>query len=162
MKCVKCWWSVDSKVFMQVLIEHVSICVAKASEAHSIWNIFQKCLNLGVRQLNVGLEGAKKWLKGRFVVIPNTSLRTWILKYFLVSVISRVFPPCDLNLCGDVFRIMKTSDDQTETFSALLGILWGEFTGLRWIPRTKTSENVKYTIFLVKTWIGHPHCTPNC
>ena len=42
---------------------------------------------------------------------------------------------------------------QMETFSALLAICAGEFTGLRWIPRSKASDAGLWS-FLSSTWIN--------
>ena len=43
---------------------------------------------------------------------------------------------------------------QMETFSALLASLCGEFTGDRWIPRTKVSDAELSIFSLIFAWIN--------
>ena len=45
---------------------------------------------------------------------------------------------CRVDRCGSWHNNMMTSSK--ETFSAFTSPLWGEFTGPRWIPRTKASD----------------------
>ena len=47
---------------------------------------------------------------------------------------------------------------QMETFSALLALLCGEFTGLRWIPHTKASHAELWCFFIcawINAWVNN-------